>query len=179
MHTQPNFCSSTNAMNSLRFSLEAKGQGPYLVPTSQSPFNLILFLHQSGFEDGMEKMNFLKEKTQINEERKATKRRMQERKGKVESREAWAPLKGKGQMKDTKNSDHYLNPIPSPFHRRPSVRHKVWLRTLKHSRLGLNKFIMTQVITEHQRLEKIFQARLAHACLCWQCSFPHLRGHDF
>ena len=58
MHTQRDFCSSTNAMNSLRFSLEAKGQGPYLVPTSQSPFNLILFLHQSGFEDGMEKMKF-------------------------------------------------------------------------------------------------------------------------
>ena len=88
MHTQPDFCSSTNVMNSLRFSLKARGQGPYLVPPSRSPFNPILFLYQSGFEYGMEKRNFLKEKTQRNEERKTTKKRMQERKGKVEFREA-------------------------------------------------------------------------------------------
>ena len=175
MHTQPDFCSSTNAMNSLRFSLKARGKGPYLVPASRSPFNPILFLYQSGFEYGMEKRNFLKEKTQRNEERKATKKRMQERKGKVESREAWAPLKEKGQMKPTKNSDHHLNPIPSPFHHHPSVRHKVWFRTLKHSRLGLNKFIMTQWLLNTSAWRK--HSKPEWQRLCWQCSFPHLRGH--
>ena len=145
---------------------------PQEVPSTRSYFSTRVFLSM-----GWRKWIFLKEKTQRNEERKATKRRMQEKKGKVESREAWAPLKGKGQMKATKNSDHHLNPIPSPLHRHPSVRHKVWFRTLKHLRLGLNKFIMTQWLLNTSAWRK--HSKPDWQCLCWQCSFPHLRGHDF
>lgn len=85
MHTQPDFSSSTNAVNSLRFSHEARGTLPCALKKSLQPDPISL---PECFYMGWRKSNSFKGEDTRNEERKATKRRMQERKGKVESREA-------------------------------------------------------------------------------------------
>lgn len=155
-----------NAMNSLRFSHEARG--PYLcalLKKSLQP-DPISLPECFWVWDG-ENEFFLKEKTQRNEERKATKRRDAGEEGR------WNPEKHEPLWKGrVRWKPRTLIITWTPFHPHciaillSDIR---WFRTLKHLRLGLNKFIMTQWLLNTSAWRK--HSKPDWQCLCWQCSF--------
>lgn len=92
------------------------------------------------------------------------------------TREACAPLQRKGQ---NENYEKFWTLASSLSHFHPYFRDGVGFNVLKHLRAGLNSCVMTQVTIELLGLEKAFQSRLEHACLCWQYSSPPLGGCNF